>query len=195
MALKTINNPVFMIGDTLADQPAHPTQNAFFFDKSRNQTAFYNGVEWSVRGTTAIKTADTSRTSDVLVNDPHLNILVVHNAKYALDSYLIYNAPTAADINFAWTAPAGSTLDWSTYALPIGEAGPTGPLDVSSVPVNIDLGAGGGGPVGNLSASARGILTVSSTPGTFFLKWGQKSTNASASTLIRNSWINLTRIA
>lgn len=193
MALRTINSPVFMVGDTLADQPARPPQNAFFFDRSRNQTAFYNGVEWSVRGTTAIKTADTTRTTNALADDPHLSILVVRNAKFSLDSYLIYDARPAADINFAWVAPAGSTLDWSTYGLPTGQSGSNGPIELGSFGINIVLGAGAT-LVGSLAASPRGILNVAGTPGTFRLRWAQKTTDPVGTTLQKDSWISLTRI-
>jgi hypothetical protein len=185
-----------MIGDTLADQPAHPPQQAFFFDKSRNQTAFYNGVEWSVRGTVAIKAFDQVLNGyATLSDDPELRILVVHNSKFALDSQIIYDSSTTADIKFAWSAPLDATLEWTTNGLGSGATTGNGSLTVSNASIADVLVAGGIGVGTQVTAAARGILTVASTPGEFFLRWAQNVSDPTNTTIHKKSWISLTRIA
>jgi len=151
----------------------------------------------------ARKTADQSVTSSTtLVNDTHLTFSVLANGVYTMEGYLLYQgaADPAGGLKVDFNGPAGATLKWTNFGTNQGSASPQTLLTYNVVSETLAPGSprtmgtnGTGGTV--MSCSPRGILTVSSTAGTFVLRFAQGTSNATATSLMTGSWIRLTKVA
>lgn len=160
----------------------------------------------------ARKTSDTSRAATTTqTDDPHLTFTVEANGVYDCQGWIKYDGPTAADIQYSWTAPAGSDGEyygWGAGHSPVITFSNTGvvQLDTSSsrgYPVRVEaldlttasrnLGCLGVGSI--LTSQIRATLRVGATGGTFALKWAQSTSDASAVTVYTDSLLRLDRIA
>jgi hypothetical protein len=160
----------------------------------------------------ARKTADTARSAvTTQTDDPHLTFTVEANAVYDCSGWLKYDGPTAADFQFSWTIPSGADGEfygWGAGHSPVisfNNAGTT-LLDTSSsrgYPIRVEslditsasrnVGCLGVGTL--MTVQTRALLRVGSTGGTFALKWGQATSDASAVTVYTDSVLRLDRIA
>lgn len=160
----------------------------------------------------ARKTSDTPRAATTTTTpDPHLQFTVEANAVYAMDGWIKYDGPAAADLNLDWTAPAGALGEWTGWG-----AGHSPVITFSAAgAVQTDTQGGRGYPIRtetNDVASARsfgclgtglipltvliaGMLRVGSTGGTYSCDWAQLTSDASPVTLYTDSWLRLQRIA
>jgi hypothetical protein len=160
----------------------------------------------------ARKTSDTSRAATTTASaDPHLQFQVEADAVYIMDGWIIYDSPTAADINIDWSAPTGSDGQWT--AIGVGHSPVIGATTAPALQTDTQDARGymirveandltsarsyGGLGVGStpLTLHLQGTLRVGSTAGTYSLDWAQFSSNATATTLYTDSWLRLQRIA
>lgn len=132
------------------------------------------------------KSADTPITSQAtLADDPHLVATLAASATYLLRVDGTYNAAATPDLKINFSSPAGTTGNLSG-------------LDATAAFTNVSLGtdlnftASGGTTVRLLIF---GVITTAGTAGTFKLRLAQVTSNASASTLHRNTRMDLVRIA
>lgn len=160
----------------------------------------------------ARKTADTSRSATtVTAADPHLQFPVAANGVYTMDGWIKYDSPILADINIDWSAPAGSLGEWTAIAVGhspvIGASGAPAlitdtqdargyllRMEANDVTAARSFGGLGTGIV-PVTMHFKGMLRVSTTPGTYSLDWAQFTSNATATTLYTDSWLMLQRIA
>ncbi|MEV0994668.1 hypothetical protein [Nonomuraea sp. NPDC050202] len=141
-----------------------------------------------------LKAADQNIASNVSpVDDTHLFMSVAANTKYWVEGFIIYTGPTAADIQFTWSFPAGCTFRWTNDAIfePPGVAGDidrrcyTGSdLVLASTITGFDL-----------VALPRGVLQVAGTAGTLRFRWCQWASNATACVVKTNSMLRLTKVS
>ncbi len=143
----------------------------------------------------ARKTAATIRNNTATrTSDPDLTLAVEAGAVYEVESEVIYDGSTSADLQFGWALPASSTFLWGTiYATPSS-------TDVNSTSSgyvvrnesgSIAIGAGG---IGNLTtARMSGVLTVGSA-GSIALQWAQGTAEATNIRLFQQSTLKLRRI-
>jgi hypothetical protein len=160
----------------------------------------------------ARKTADTSRAATTAATaDPHLQFEVEANAVYAMDGWIIYDSPTAADINVDWSAPSGSDGQWTAIAVghsPVigvssGVVLQTDTQDARGYLIRVEANdltsarSYGGLGTGStpLTMHLKGTLRVGPTSGVYSLDWAQFSSNATATTVYTDSWLRLQRIA
>lgn len=145
----------------------------------------------------ARKTASQSiSNSTTIQDDTHLQLSVAASATYRLEGLLIFNGASGANLKMGWSAPTGSTLDWTAAG-----QNTTATTSVGSIITNAQtlsstayqLGTIGTGT--NMVAIVRGLLITSTTAGTFKLQWAQSTANATATTMVTNANISLQRVA
>ncbi|MFF4346818.1 hypothetical protein [Streptomyces sp. NPDC001530] len=147
----------------------------------------------------ARKTADTSRASTVtMTDDPHLTVSLAASATYIIYAYIVYQAGTTGDINVAFTQPSGAAGSWQGTGLGRGVGASVG-IDGFTVRMNTnDIGTtqprSYGGDTTNQAIQIMGVVRTSSA-GTFAVQWSQASTDATATILRTDSWMQLTRVA
>jgi hypothetical protein len=146
----------------------------------------------------ARKTASQSVTnSTTLQDDTHMQLSVTANSTYRLEGYLIFNgAASAANLKMGWSAPSGATLDWIGTGQNATATTTSGPVITNSQTIasnTYQLGTIGTGT--NMAALIKGLLIVGGTGGTFKLQWAQATANATATTMVQNSHIELRRVA
>lgn len=162
----------------------------------------------------ARKTSDTSRSSTTTTTaDPHLQFDVVANAVYVWSGWLKYDASTAGDIAFDFSAPSGALGEWTGWGVGITRV--VSATDAASPAFSVDTvqttgylirvetndvtaartfgGLGTGGTP--LTALINGTLRVGSTAGTFSFDWAQRVSDGTASTIYTDSWISMQRVA
>jgi hypothetical protein len=151
-----------------------------------------------VRPVFARKPADEQITNNTLQNDDHLALAVAANTVYALSGWLVVNSTSEApDFKVAFTFPTDAVISYSARGLIASASGTTAAaietvakMDQTSPSASIASG------VVNDTHSIRidGLLVVGSTAGTLQLQWAQANTNATATTVKKNSWIRLDQV-
>lgn len=152
-------------------------------------------------GVLKIKTADTSRSSanvgTTYTDDPDLAVSgLAANGVYVVEIEMNITIG-AGGFKYQNTAPAGSTFEcisfiWNNGTVTFANAwkritagGTPGAATAGHIP-----GADGGAPY-----RLRYTLFVGSTPGVLAFQWAQDSSNAANTTVVKGSWMRLTRAA
>lgn len=156
------------------------------------------------------KTADTSRSATTtLTADPHLQMDVVAGGVYTVWGWLKYDALAAADIVVGFSFPTGTLGEWTGIGGGITVTSATGGGGtqqdaVSTWGYNVRLETTdlvntrnyGGLGVGNtLTVQVNATFRIGATAGTLALTWAQGASNATATTLYTDSWLNVLRTA
>ena len=136
------------------------------------------------------KGADTARSlTTALAADPDLTVAVLANSLYVVRFSLPYKgaATGTGDLKFGFSVPPGATFAG-------GFIGVTNPLGVYLVSVTasstlISYGNGTGNP---LWCEVTATLTTSATAGNLTLTWAQNTSNATATTLMAGSSLQVT---
>lgn len=131
-----------------------------------------------------------------LQDDDHLFINVEANATYILDGDIIYYAAIGADLKVGWSAPAGSSMEWCSWAPSEAHTGiPSyeGILKFESRNLSQTQGWGGTGSI--IHAMPRGCLQVGGTAGQLKFRWAQQNAIADSNIVYAKSWIRLQRVA
>lgn len=129
------------------------------------------------------KTADESVVSSTtLQNDDHLKLPVVANAVYTLFLMCIFSGGTTGDIKFDWAVPSGTVLRWSDQT---GVSGLHSDVDVYSAP----------GGTTQVAIQIWATVVTSSTAGNVQFRWAQNASDATATIVRANSYLQLTRVA
>ncbi|MFF7949147.1 hypothetical protein [Streptomyces griseorubiginosus] len=160
----------------------------------------------------ARKTADTPRAATTTaVADPHLQFDVEAGAVYAMEGWIKYDGPAAADLNLDWSAPSGSLGEWYCWGAghsPVitfsaagaaqldtqGGRGYPARMETNDITAARSFGTLGTG-ITPLTLTLGGILRVGSTAGTYSCDWAQLVSDASPVTLYTDSWLRLERLA
>jgi hypothetical protein len=122
-----------------------------------------------------LKTANTPRTSTTtLAADPDLAISLSGSSTYRITARVIWSAPSAAGLKISWSGPSGATMGWSD-----------GALDFYPLISSVDLWTGTGV---QKSFMLYGLITTTNA-GTLSLTWAQQVSNATATTVYGDSWL------
>lgn len=146
--------------------------------------------------TAVVKSATEAVTnSATMQNDDELFAPVVANATYRVQLMLLYDAPTAGDIQIGWTGPTGATLTWTPGGAATSE-GTSFALTSMNYQTRLitEIAAIGGSTSTGVMADVTGTLIVGSTAGTLQFRWAQNTANATATNVRANSHLILTRI-
>lgn len=176
-----------------------PYTGQLIFLTGGNQLYRYSGFVWTLYDPNVqhiAKSATESVTSSTtLQNDDHFVFSVVANAKYELDSYIWYDgaADPGGGLKMQFTGPAGAAMTWTNFG--VNQSGLT---QYNVVPEG--LAAGAPRTVGTNGATAmtcqpKGVFTSAGTAGSLQFLWAQGVSNATATRVLADSWMRLTRIA
>lgn len=141
-----------------------------------------------------IKSANESVASSVVFqNDDHLFFQVAPNTKYWVIAQLLYTGSTTGDLQLGFSAPSGSTMNWCTDAL---GSGATGNADIVSRSRQIISSSPVAGAITGADTiiCAKGILSTSTSGGTFRVKWCQGTSNATSTTVYAGSMFMARRL-
>ncbi|MFI9558880.1 hypothetical protein [Nonomuraea endophytica] len=147
-----------------------------------------------VQGLHVFKPADETVTnSATLQNDDHLLLPVLASTDYWMECFVIYNAPTANDMQLAWTGPASATMEWSNNGLALGA---TSSVDrISRTALGIGSTATIGGTGADAVCAMKGLLRVAGTAGTLQLRFAQNTAGAGTTCVVKTgSMLMLTRL-
>ncbi|MDH2429311.1 hypothetical protein [Sphaerisporangium sp. TRM90804] len=147
-----------------------------------------------VQGMHVNKTSDQAVTnSTTLVNDSQLLLAVQANTDYWVEAFVIYNAPTANDMQLAWNTPSGATLNWSNNGLALAA---TGSVDrVSRTALTAASTATIGGSSGDAICAMKGILRTAGSSGSLQMRFAQNTAGAGTNVTVKTgSQIILTRL-
>jgi hypothetical protein len=169
-----VAKPIFAFGDVPT-----PTQvNEFFVDINF-----------------AYKTANESVTSNTTLQpDDHLTVPVLANSIYKVECMLKADGASAGALKVQWTAPASATFDWTVSAMNNGGTvfsdDQAGGFNLASSPSFGLATSGASSPVQIL-----GLLVTAGSAGNFALTWAQFASNGTATRVLQNSFIQLTRMS
>lgn len=185
---------------TSATRPASPYDGKFIRETDTKRYYVRNNTQavWDqiALSSAAVKTANESLpNSIVLQDDDHLSIPVDANATYLMDGDIIYYSAVAVDLTAGWSAPAGATMEWSTWTPSEAHTGTPsyeGVVKFESRNITQTQNWGGTGTI--VHAMPRGCLQTVSA-GTFRFRWSQRVANADASIVYAKSWLRIQRVS
>lgn len=141
------------------------------------------------------KTATESVTSSItLQNDDHLFLALAINTKYCFEALLFYDGSIASDIAIAFTAPAGSTINYCAGA-PATGVSPTSYNAFAAATSGTSLGIACNGTGSLMAMQPRGYVATAGTAGNLQLQFAQVGSGGTASKIFLNSWLRAWIIA
>ena len=150
--------------------------------------------KWEPKGRALVrKTANqTLNTSIALQDDDDLKIALAASETWFFEAFIVCGGPSAADIKFAFTVPAGATLLWGASGPLLGAGGTHAEFDVatsSAAVVSYDTETGT-----DRSVHIRGTAINSTTAGDLQLQWAQNLSDGTNITVFANSWLKGQRL-
>lgn len=188
---------------TSATRPASPFDGQLIRETDTRRVYVRNNAQgvWeqvAIGGfVTAVKTGNEilPMSTTALQDDDHLFLQLEANSTYVMDGDIIYYSAVGADLQAGWSAPAGASFEWSSFAPSATHTGTPayeGPLKFESRNVGNVQTWGGTGVI--VHAAPRGcIQTVSA--GTLRFRWAQQTAVADNNIVYAKSWIRLQKVA
>lgn len=144
------------------------------------------------------KTADTSRSSTTTTTaDPHLTVALAASATYIMRALIIYDAGTTGDINLDWTIPTSAAGIW--HGIGYGRDITTDSTSGHTIRMNsntVSQARSFGGVSGSdFVVICNGLVRTSTTSGTYALEWAQAVSDATATIVRTDSFLELKRVA
>jgi hypothetical protein len=146
------------------------------------------------------KTADTSRSATTtFADDDHLVYAAEASAVYTMVGWIKYFADSTPDIKVQFTVPTGCLGEWA-WMMP-GQLTAGATVNGYSIRTETnDVGSGnfrtGYGTTDSTHFTPMsGLFRMSTTAGNIALQWAQNTSNATATVLYTDSWMQFTRIA
>ncbi|MGH3942512.1 MAG: hypothetical protein ACRDTG_28590 [Pseudonocardiaceae bacterium] len=150
-------------------------------------------------GRTVHQTTEPIRNNQTSYLDSTSLVLPVEaNATYVLNSLIVYDSATAADIKIRFSLPAGGSARLAKWGQDVGATGVSGSINVSvsdDVADVVEFTYGGLGVGTMVSAKPSGLIIVGGTAGNVTVGFAQNTANASVTTLRLGSSMSLARAA
>lgn len=147
---------------------------------------------------TVRKTADESRSATTTyADDTHLVFAAEANAVYTMVGWIKYFADPTPDIKVSIAVPSGCLGEWA-WNMPGSNTLGTGTVGYAIRTETNDVNGsrtGYGTSDSNHFTPISGLFRMSSTAGNIALQWAQNTSNATATTLFTDSWMQFQRIA
>jgi hypothetical protein len=175
-----------------------PYTGQLIFLTTGNQLYRYTGAAWTLYDPNVQhipKSATESVTSSTtLQNDDHFVFSMQANAKYEMEAFLFYDgaADPAGGLKMSFTGPASSSMTWCNFGANQGAP--------SSYNVVVEGIAAAGRVVATngatvMSCRPAGTVTTAGTAGNLQFQWAQGTSNVTATRILADSWMRLTRVA
>lgn len=165
----------------------------------------YTGTAWVPYFSSplyAVKAANESVTSSITFqNDDHLVLAVEANTNYTLTGFLLANGDIDGDLKLQFTYPVSAAITYGLVAPALPNTGNSNtdanlggrPEDASSPSNTVEIGTTTSS-TNPTTVIFMGYLSVGATAGNLVLQWAQQTSSATATTLLKNSWIKLERV-
>jgi hypothetical protein len=137
--------------------------------------------------------AESVTNSAVLQDDDELILPVAADEVWVARYVLFFSGPTAGDIQFAFSAPAGDSMEWGTQGFSTTTTGAEGDFKSqrSTLAGTLNLGASGFSATAMLHA----YIANGATPGDVTLRWSQAFANATPTQIFAGSHLVADRVA
>lgn len=135
--------------------------------------------------------------STTLQNVTSLVIAMPTAGTFHFDSFVIYSSSTTADLRFAYTWPAGATVNWNGLGVATSGTGVgDGTYSIVNVSDAIVATGGNGIGIGNaVSARINGTYVAGGTAGNLQFRAAQFVSEASSTVIYTNSYLRAWRVA
>jgi len=147
---------------------------------------------------TVRKTADEQRqATTTFEDDDHLTFDVEANAVYRMIGAIKYFADPTPDIKVQFTTPSGTLGEWS-WMMPGSTTAATGTTGYSIRTETNDVSGsrtGYGTSDSTHFTPISGLWRIGSVAGSITLQWAQNTSNATATVMYTDSWLEFKRIA
>lgn len=159
------------------------------------------GSSGSSSSTSIIKAAnETVTSSTVLQNDNELLFALVANATYIIQGCLLVNGSTAGDIKVAFTVPASAVGQMSFNGNIVAVSGNdqfqrVAVINDFATPDFINFGALGTTASQIMPVMINGAIFTAGSSGTLQLQWAQNASDGTATTVLKGSWMTVTRVS
>jgi hypothetical protein len=146
------------------------------------------------------KTVTTDRPSTTTITaDPELVLPVEANAEYIFEFYLRISGVQAGGIDIQPTTPTGGTGSYSCTRLTADATADTGQAVETRTSTrllfNVETEFSPVSTTAHQVLEGSGRLITAGTSGNFSIDWAQNASNATATSMHSDSWIQLTRVA
>lgn len=147
---------------------------------------------------TVRKTADETRSATTtFADDTHLVFAAEANAVYTMVGWIKYFADPTPDIKIQFSTPSGCLGEWA-WMMPGSGTLAAGTVGYSIRTETNDVGGsrtGYGTSDTSQFTPMSGLFRMSTTAGNIALQWAQNTSNATATGVYTDSWLQFTRIA
>ncbi|BBC35298.1 hypothetical protein SGFS_065920 [Streptomyces graminofaciens] len=147
---------------------------------------------------TVRKMADEPRSATTtFADDTHLTFAVEANAVYRMNGAIKYFADPTPDIKVQFTTPTGTLGEW-WWLMPGSTTAATGTTGYSIRTETNDVTGsrtGYGTSDSTMFTPIGGLWRVGSTAGSITMQWAQNTSNATATVLYTDSYLEFRRIA
>ncbi|MDX2513823.1 hypothetical protein PV355_01410 [Streptomyces stelliscabiei] len=147
---------------------------------------------------TVRKTADDPRAATTtFADDPHLTFAVEAGGVYRMNGAIKYFADPTPDLKVQFTSPTGTLGEW-WWNMPGSGTATTGTTGYSIRTETNDFNGsrtGYGTSDSIMFTPIGGLWRIGSTAGSITLQWAQNTSNATATTLYTDSYLEFRRIA
>lgn len=141
------------------------------------------------------KTVTTDRASTTTISaDPELVLPVEANAEYVFEFYWRVSGITAGGIDIQITTPTGATGSYSCNRLAADQAD-TGTRTSTRLLFNVETEFSTPSTSAHQVIEGSGRVITGGTAGNLSIDWAQNASNATATSMTSDSWIQLTRVA
>lgn len=197
---------------TSSTRPSSPVAGMTVYETDTGAELVWNGSAWVARSQLpgigqvqfVRKTSNTSRSNtNTLAADPHLSVPLEANATYVFEAYLSHDAPSTANIQYAFDVPASSVLNWTPDGFvqtPSSAASAAATADIirrmnttADTPLT-PRGISDAGSTEDTVSLPKGSVRTSGTAGNLTLFWAQNTLNASNTVLRVDSWLRVMRV-
>lgn len=175
--------------------PTVPATGARAWIQNEKALAVFNGDSWEILAIESIvvKEADETRTTDTtLAPDAELAAALLANTKYHFEAEIQFDTQATPDFKIGVFIPAGATMSVTLLSFNPGGSSPRGAAITASGASGEQAVAGNFAGRGWVRLS--GWVEVDATAGDLEIGWAQNTSEAGATTVLRQSWLK-TRIS
>lgn len=153
-------------------------------------SSFLNSSGLPVEYASVWRTTDVGRSNTTSVSDDAVLMLpVAANARYRLQASVFWSKSATASqgIKHTWSTPSGTTGYWVAHA--VGNA-----ASARLTPDAVANSLGTGSSAGEYYLGMEGLFLTAGTSGFIAFSWAQAVSEATAVSVLQNSWLELRRV-
>lgn len=138
-----------------------------------------------------VLTSNHSKASDTTLSSTALTLTVEANRRYAFHVWLHYQGTSTGDLRIGFSIPTSATMAYEPNTLESSAASLTGATYRGIFTATSGAIGGSVGTSSPAGADIFGQLTTGANAGSFTFQFGQGTSDATATTLVAGSWMQL----